>query len=76
MSTHRKTVLAAALWLATVAMSNSPSLAADFYQGKQITIVVGFTTEGGYDITARLFARYPYYAFSDAVTLVDFPRQQ
>jgi tripartite-type tricarboxylate transporter receptor subunit TctC len=29
-----------------------------FYQGKQITIVVGFTTGGTYDATARLFARH------------------
>ena len=32
--------------------------AADFYQGKQITIIVGFTAGGTYDATARLFARY------------------
>ena len=32
--------------------------AADFYQGKQITIVVGFSAGGTYDATARLFARY------------------
>src|SRR5262245_2320853 len=29
-----------------------------FYLGKQITIVVGFTTGGTYDATARLFARH------------------
>ena len=29
-----------------------------FYQGKQITIVAGFTTGGTYDATARLFARH------------------
>ena len=32
--------------------------AADFYQGKQVTIVVGFTAGGTYDATARLFARH------------------
>jgi tripartite-type tricarboxylate transporter receptor subunit TctC len=32
--------------------------AADFYQGKQVTIVVGFTAGGTYDATARLFSRY------------------
>src|SRR5438105_4621154 len=32
--------------------------AADFYQGKQVTIVVGFTSAGTYDATARLFARH------------------
>ncbi len=29
-----------------------------FYQGKQITIVAGFTTGGTYDATARLYARH------------------
>jgi len=32
--------------------------AADFYRGKQVTIVVGFTSAGTYDATARLFARH------------------
>jgi tripartite-type tricarboxylate transporter receptor subunit TctC len=31
---------------------------APFYQGKQITIVAGFTAGGTYDATARLYARY------------------
>ena len=35
-----------------------PSRAADFYQGKTVTIIVGFTAGGGYDITARLYARH------------------
>ena len=32
--------------------------AAEFYQGKQVTIVVGFSSAGTYDATARLFARH------------------
>jgi tripartite-type tricarboxylate transporter receptor subunit TctC len=32
--------------------------AVDFYQGKQVTIVVGFSAAGTYDATARLFARH------------------
>jgi tripartite-type tricarboxylate transporter receptor subunit TctC len=32
--------------------------AADFYRGKQISILVGFTTGGTYDATARLWSRY------------------
>jgi len=35
-----------------------PAVAADFYQGKQVTIVVGFTPGGTYDLTARLYARH------------------
>jgi tripartite-type tricarboxylate transporter receptor subunit TctC len=34
-----------------------PARAADF-QGKQVTIVVGFSAGGGYDVTARLYARH------------------
>jgi tripartite-type tricarboxylate transporter receptor subunit TctC len=45
------------------AIAAAPALAAaqsapPFYQGKQITIVVGFTAGGTYDATARLFARH------------------
>ncbi len=32
--------------------------AAEFYRGKQVTIVVGFTPGGTYDATARLFSRH------------------
>ncbi|HEY7230263.1 MAG TPA: hypothetical protein VH558_07830 [Pseudolabrys sp.] len=39
-------------------LAYTPVHAADFYQGKQITIVVGFSAGGTYDATARLFARY------------------
>jgi tripartite-type tricarboxylate transporter receptor subunit TctC len=44
----------AASWLLLGGAAN----AADFYQGKQVTIVVGFTAGGTYDATARLFSRY------------------
>jgi len=51
------------LWTALLISAASPSLstaarAADFYQGKQITITAGFTSGGTYDATARLFARH------------------
>jgi tripartite-type tricarboxylate transporter receptor subunit TctC len=36
----------------------APSAAADFYSGKTITLSVGNTAGGGYDIYARLLARY------------------
>jgi tripartite-type tricarboxylate transporter receptor subunit TctC len=35
----------------------SSAEAADFYRGKQVTIVVGYTPGGTYDLTARLYAR-------------------
>jgi tripartite-type tricarboxylate transporter receptor subunit TctC len=35
-----------------------PVAADDFYKGKTLTIVVGFTPGGGFDLNARLLARY------------------
>jgi tripartite-type tricarboxylate transporter receptor subunit TctC len=36
----------------------APVKANDFYQGKTLTIVVGYTAGGGYDINARLASRH------------------
>jgi tripartite-type tricarboxylate transporter receptor subunit TctC len=41
---------------ATLAVT-SPALAQDFYRGKTVTIVVGYSAGGGYDQYARLVAR-------------------
>ncbi len=48
----------AAVAIAAFTTSAAQAETAPFYQGKQITIVVGFTTGGTYDATARLFARH------------------
>jgi tripartite-type tricarboxylate transporter receptor subunit TctC len=39
-------------------MLTAPAATAEFYQGKQLTIIVGFTPGGTYDLTARLYARH------------------
>jgi tripartite-type tricarboxylate transporter receptor subunit TctC len=49
--------------LVLLAAASSASLAradavADFYRGKEITILVGYGAGGGYDTTARLFAQH------------------
>jgi tripartite-type tricarboxylate transporter receptor subunit TctC len=36
----------------------APARAEDFYRGKTLTILVGFTPGGGFDINARLLARH------------------
>ena len=36
----------------------SCAVAADFYRGKTLNIVVGFSAGGGYDMTARLYQRH------------------
>jgi len=51
------TMLVAAMLIGAAA---SPAAAdvADFYRGKRINFVIGYGTGGGYDIYARLFARF------------------
>jgi tripartite-type tricarboxylate transporter receptor subunit TctC len=46
------------LLLASGAMLPALAQAQDFYKGKTLTIVVGFTPGGGFDINARLLARH------------------
>src|SRR5215208_3134770 len=53
----RKALAVASLIVAAICLT-LPARAADFYAGKQITIVVGFSTGGTYDVTARLWSRY------------------
>jgi tripartite-type tricarboxylate transporter receptor subunit TctC len=45
-----------ALWFVCPAFAQSA--VEDFYRGKQLTLIVGYGPGGGYDITARLVARY------------------
>jgi tripartite-type tricarboxylate transporter receptor subunit TctC len=54
MTIGRATILA----LAAVAAFAGPAAAQDFYKGKTLTIVVGFTAGGGFDLNARLLARH------------------
>jgi tripartite-type tricarboxylate transporter receptor subunit TctC len=51
------TAIAGAL-LSPLAVARAQSAVADFYRGKQITLIVGYGPGGGYDITARLVARH------------------
>lgn len=53
-----------AAWAASMAIglaagaAQAQSSAASFYKGKTVTVWVGYTAGGGYDIYARLFARH------------------
>jgi tripartite-type tricarboxylate transporter receptor subunit TctC len=53
----RATVAAAALAVvpATMAWAQSP---AEFYKGKNVDLMVGYSAGGGYDVYARMIARY------------------
>jgi tripartite-type tricarboxylate transporter receptor subunit TctC len=50
------------IWLATVILAPPcapmPVNGADFYEGKTVTILVGYKPGGGYDRTARILARH------------------
>jgi tripartite-type tricarboxylate transporter receptor subunit TctC len=45
-----------ACWLTVAAFAQDA--VADFYRGRQLNLIVGYGPGGGYDITARLVARY------------------
>jgi len=57
MKSVRLAALALAAALAAVAPANAQSVA-DFYKGKQLTMVIGFGAGGGYDLWARTIARH------------------
>jgi tripartite-type tricarboxylate transporter receptor subunit TctC len=61
--------LAAALW------QDAPARADDFYQGKTLSLVVGYSPGGGYDINARLLARHigRHIPGNPAVVVVNMP---
>jgi tripartite-type tricarboxylate transporter receptor subunit TctC len=50
--------VALALLLALQAATAQPATIGDFYRGKTITIVIGYSAGGGYEIFARLLARH------------------
>ncbi|MEE9147079.1 MAG: tripartite tricarboxylate transporter substrate-binding protein [Candidatus Tectomicrobia bacterium] len=51
-------LLAALVWLALVATSVRAETAAEFYQGKTIRFIVGFSPGGGFDTYSRAIARH------------------
>jgi len=51
-------VIAVALLLVHMHGALAQDSVEEFYRGKQITLIVGYGPGGGYDITARLVARY------------------
>jgi tripartite-type tricarboxylate transporter receptor subunit TctC len=55
---HGVAVVAALLLGFTIIPAHAQSSVEDFYRGKQINLIVGYGPGGGYDLTARLVARY------------------
>jgi tripartite-type tricarboxylate transporter receptor subunit TctC len=58
MAAWRFAFVLAAVLAAVLSRPASADTVADFYRGKQVTLVVGYGTGGGYDIYARVLARY------------------
>jgi tripartite-type tricarboxylate transporter receptor subunit TctC len=52
-----KCLLAAAAFFIPILPANADAVA-DFYRGKQLSIIVGYGPGGGYDLYARLLARH------------------
>ena len=60
-SVFRRVVILNLLWISFFSHAHAQDAdaqVADFYRGKTISIVVGVSTGGGYDLTARVLARY------------------
>src|SRR4051794_17871856 len=53
-----RTATALLLGLTLLAPSAKADAVSDFYKGKTVTLIVGYGTGGGYDVFARLLARY------------------
>ena len=70
----RRHVITGMASLATTSFARAASVK-DFYQGKQINIVVGSDTGGGYDACARLLARHwsKYISGNPAVVVRNMP---
>jgi tripartite-type tricarboxylate transporter receptor subunit TctC len=47
-----------AAWLQALARPAEAQSVADFYRGRTVTLVIGFSVGGGYDLYARLLARH------------------
>lgn len=60
------------LWIALAVLWSGPAASSDFYEGKTISFVVGLAPGGGYDIYARLLARYfPKYVPGNPKVIVE-----
>ncbi len=58
MRRHLLCVVAACIVVLPVGRASAQDSAAQFFKGKQITVIVGSSAGGGYDIYARLLARH------------------
>jgi tripartite-type tricarboxylate transporter receptor subunit TctC len=57
-SSFQRFLLGAAMSAGMAALHAAPAAGADFYQGKTIKLVIGYSVGGGYDLYARMLARH------------------
>jgi len=55
---HSRALASACVLAGLLAATNASAQVEDFYKGKTVNIVVGFTPGGGYDVNARTVARH------------------
>src|ERR1700685_2735989 len=55
---RRRGVSAAAVFAAITMVAAAPARADEFYAGKTIELLIGFSSGGGYDLYGRTLARY------------------
>lgn len=72
---HRFVLAVLGALIAAMPLASHSAAADDFYKGKTLTIVVGFSPGGGFDLNARLLARYiaPHIPGSPTVIVQNMP---
>ena len=68
-------ILAATAMLVAMSLGARADAVADFYKGKSIQLVLGYGPGGGYDVYARIIARYlgKYIPGNPSVAVVNMP---
>ncbi len=68
--TAKRLLASAALALGLAATAAKADPVSDFYAGKNLTIVIGYSVGGGYDLYARLLARFMGPNMAGAPTMI------
>jgi tripartite-type tricarboxylate transporter receptor subunit TctC len=70
MTTGYRATFAIAALLSAVALPAAAADVGDFYKGKQMRMIIGYSTGGGYDLYARLLSKYLPKHLPGAPTIV------
>src|SRR5579862_7891434 len=67
---HRPAAFLTGVLLAGVTPPAAADPVADFYRGRQISLIIGYASGGGYDVYARMLARFISYHIPGNPTIV------